>query len=669
MTTVPALDETEELLRGLAASAFDVTLDDAPALLAAVAVGIDPTDAVARIEAIRVEREAGATRGPAPAARLETLRAKMADAALDGFLVPLADEHQGEFIPPRAQRLAWLTGFGGSAGLAIVLDARAAIFVDGRYTLQVRHQVDTNVFAPHHLIESPPDRWLAENARPGMRIGFDPWLHTKAGVDRLRRGCERAGAELVAVDANPLDAAWADQPPPPLGPVVRHGDDVAGRASADKRAEAAATVKDDGADAAVLSAPDSIAWLLNVRGCDVGNTPLPLSYAILDTDGAVEWLVDPRKLPAATRGHVGEDVSVWDPGAFGVRLDALGAAKKRVRLDTASCPEWIRLRLEASGATIAAGGDPCTLPKARKNAVEIAGTRDAHVRDGAALTSFLAWLAAEAPTGGVTEMSAVERLFEFRRRDAGFRGNSFDTISGSGPNGAIVHYRVTAETNRALVPGDVYLVDSGGQYREGTTDVTRTVYIVPENGAAAPDDAREMNTRVLRGHIAIATARFPVGTSGTQLDALARLALWEAGVDYDHGTGHGVGSYLGVHEGPQRISKQGPAVPLEPGMIVSNEPGYYRTDGFGIRIENLVVVQPVAAAGSAEREILEFETLTLAPIDRALIEPSLMTAAEIGWLNAYHARVRDTIGPLVDDATRTWLAGATAPLRWISARE
>jgi Xaa-Pro aminopeptidase len=658
MPTTPA---TEELLRGLAASAFDVTLEDAPALLAEMAGDIDPTDAAARIEAIRAGREASAVRGPAPRERLAALREKMAGASLDGFLVPLADEHQGEFIPPRAQRLAWLTGFGGSAGLAIVLADRAAIFVDGRYTLQVRHQVDTAVFTPHHLIEAPPDRWLAENAGKGMRVGFDPWLHTKAGIDRLRRGCERAGAELVPVDANPLDAAWADQPPPPLGPVVPHADDVAGRSSADKRAEAAATVAEDGADAAVLSAPDSIAWLLNVRGCDVGNTPLPLSYAILHAGGAVEWFVDPRKLPAATREHVGADVSAMEPGAFGDRLDALGAAKKRVRLDTASCPEWIRLRLKAAGANVGSGGDPCTLPKARKNAVEIAGTRDAHVRDGAALTSFLAWLAAEAPKGGVTEISAVDRLFEFRRRDPGFRGNSFDTISGSGPNGAIVHYRVTPGTDRALTPGDVYLVDSGGQYRDGTTDVTRTVYIA--NGTGAPDDAREMNTRVLRGHIAIATARFPVGTSGTQLDALARLALWEAGADYDHGTGHGVGSYLGVHEGPQRISKQGPSVPLEPGMIVSNEPGYYRTDGFGIRIENLVVVRAAEMGGSAERDLLEFETLTLAPIDRALIEPSLMSAAELGWLNAYHARVRETVGPLVDDATRSWLAAATAPLQ------
>ena len=668
MTSQKANSAADALLRGLAASAFDTEAPDGNAVLAELLPDASPADARARIARLRAEHTAGETDGPAPAARLSALRDELARRDLGGFLVPLADEHQGEFIPPRARRLAWLTGFGGSAGLAAVLADRAAIFVDGRYTLQVRHQVDCEIFAPHHLIEFQPDRWLAENAAKGARIGFDPWLHTKAEIDRLRLGCARAGAELVALDDNPIDAVWDAQPPPPLGPVRPHPTEFSGLDAAEKRRRIAKEIAEGGAAAAVLSAPDSIAWLLNVRGADVGNSPLPLGYAIVHADGAVEWFIDPRKLTAATRDHIGADVTVYAPDRFGERLDALAAGGKdagggaAVRLDTAGCPEWIRLRLADAGTPIDASVDPCTLPKACKNDTEIAGTRAAHIRDGAALTSFLAWIVEEAPKGGVSEMSAVARLRDFRRADPAFRGNSFDTISGSGPNGAIVHYRVSAATDRALAPGDVYLVDSGGQYPDGTTDVTRTVFIGPEPGAAAPDDIREMNTRVLRGHIAIATARFPAGTGGTQLDALARLALWEAGVDYDHGTGHGVGSYLGVHEGPQRISKQGPGVPLQPGMIVSNEPGYYRTDAYGIRIENLVVVRPAAARNGDERKMLEFETITLAPIDRALIEPALLSPSERAWLDAYHARVRETISPLVNDATRAWLEEATAPI-------
>lgn len=649
---------------GIGASAFSLDRADAAKILGALGKGNgqDGNRLAARIAAWRAANRWGLDRVPAPADRLAALRARLDADGLDGFLVPLADEHQGEFIAPRAQRLAWLTGFGGSAGLAVVLADRAAIFVDGRYTLQVRDQVDVAAFVPHHITDSPPDRWLAETAKRGAKIGFDPWLHTPSGIERFRAACGRAGVELVAVAENPLDAVWTDQPLPPLGPVVVHPVSRAGVSSADKRSEIGEVLAAAGADAVVLSAPDSIAWLLNVRGSDVPNTPLVLSYAILRASGEVVWFVDARKLTAPVAGALGSGVEVRDPQAFGAALDALGAQGAAVRIDRAGVPFWIASRLEAAQATILPAADPCILPKARKNAVELAGTKAAHVRDGAALTRFLAWLAGAVPAGGVTEMSAAQRLLAFRREVELFRGVSFETISGSGPNGAIVHYRVSAATDRPLRPGEVYLVDSGGQYEDGTTDVTRTVYLADPSGASAPAEVRDRNTRVLKGHIAIATARFPVGTGGGQLDALARSALWQAGIDYDHGTGHGVGSFLGVHEGPQRISKLGGSPPLEPGMIVSNEPGYYRTGGYGIRIENLVVVRPEAGIAGAEREMLGFETITLAPIDRALIEPALLTADERAWLDSYHARVRDTLSPLVDAETRAWLERATAPV-------
>ena len=656
---IPALDE---VLHGIAASAFNPDLAGAEAVLAELLPGRDPAEIAGRIRCIRAERDDGLGRSPAPAERLEALRAELAKSRLTGFLVPLADEHQGEFIPPRAQRLAWLTGFGGSAGMAVVLSDSASIFVDGRYTLQVRTQVDTAAFVPRHLAETPADRWLAETLKKGDRLGFDPWLHTPAGIERLRAACKKAGAELVAVDANPIDAVWSGQPQPPLGPVLPHPAELAGASSAEKRGRIGKDIAAAGATAAVLSAPDSVAWLLNVRGCDVSNTPLPLGYAVIAETGAVDWFVDPRKITRAVHDKAGQDVTLRPPDAFAPRLAALGAAGAAVLLDPATCPEAIRQRLEAAGATIVTGADPCTLPKARKTDAELSGARAAHVRDGAALSTFLAWLAAEGATGAVTEMSAVRRLYDCRAVDPAFRGNSFDTISGSGPNGAIVHYRVGPETDRALMPGDVYLVDSGGQYADGTTDVTRTVYIPTTLGEVAPDDIRAMNTRVLKGHIAIATAVFPAGTGGGQLDALARRALWEAGVDYDHGTGHGVGAYLGVHEGPQRISKLGGSPPLEPGMIVSNEPGYYRAGEYGIRIENLVVVRAVDGIAGAERDMLGFETITLAPIDRALIEALLLTHPERAWLNAYHDRVRETLSPLVDPDTRRWLAEATVAI-------
>jgi Xaa-Pro aminopeptidase len=589
----------------------------------------------------------------AGAERLARLRSELAARGVHGFLVPRSDAHQGEYVPANAQRLAWLTGFTGSAGLAVVLAAEAALFVDGRYTLQAAGQVDGALYQHRHITEAPASEWIAEHLGKAT-LGYDPWLHTPGEIERIRAAAERAGGSLRALDSNPIDAIWIDRPAAPLAPVVPHEARFAGKSGADKRAEIAAGLVKAAVDAAVLTAPDSIAWLLNIRGGDVPHTPLPLSFAIVHRDATVELFIDKRKLAPGLERALGNGVSLLPPEALGAALDRLDG--KTAQADPASCAVWVFNRLEAAKARIHRAADPCQLPKACKNPVELAGTRAAHRRDGAALTRFLAWLAATAPKGGLKEIEVSDRLEEFRRGGEFFRDLSFPTISGAGANGAIVHYHASAKTERVLAPGSLYLVDSGAQYLDGTTDVTRTVAI----GAPSPE-MRDRFTRVLKGHIELALCRFPKGTTGSQLDALARHALWQVGLDYDHGTGHGVGSYLGVHEGPQRISKVASAQALLPGMIVSNEPGYYKTDAYGIRIENLVVVTAQPAAGG-ERELLGFETLTLAPIDRALVEPSLLSAAEIAWLDAYHAGVRDALTPLVDAATAAWLAAATEPL-------
>ena len=593
---------------------------------------------------------------PGHAARLGALRAELVRRGLAGFVVPHADEFQNEYLPPHAERLAWLTGFDGSAGTAIVLADGAALFVDGRYTLQVREQADAALWTFRHLTEEPPSAWLAERLRPGDRLGYDAWLHTPNQVSQLRAACERAGAELVAVDGNPLDAVWPDQPPPPAAPVVPHDIAFAGRTAADKRADIAASLA-QGAACVVLTRPDSIAWLLNIRGGDVAHTPLPLSFAILHGDATVDWCVDPAKLNDRLAAHLGNAVRIHGMTAFGSLLDALGKAGKTVQVAPGDAPTWVLDRLAAANAKLVRADDPVTLPKARKNAIEIAGTRAAHERDAVALARFLAWLDAETTARRVGEIEAADRLAGLRAEGEHFRDLSFDTISGSGPHGAVVHYRVTPQSDRTLQPGELYLVDSGAQYLDGTTDVTRTVAI-----GTPTAEMRDRFTRVLKGHIAIARARFPAGTTGAQLDTLARWHLWQAGLDFDHGTGHGVGSYLGVHEGPQRISKAGTGAALEPGMIVSNEPGYYKTGEYGIRIENLVVVREADAPAGAEKALREFETLTLAPIDRRLIDTALLTADETAWLDAYHARVRATVGPHLDAATCTWLEAAAAPL-------
>ena len=607
------------------------------------------------MDARHISREMSAKETAAE--KLARLRAEFARQGVDGFIVPRADEHQGEYVPPAAERLAWLTGFTGSAGLAVVLRDQAAVFVDGRYTLQAEAQVDGAQFQRRHLVEQPAAEWIATNLKAGETLGYDPWLLTPGDVDRYRAACTRAGGKLAPLAVNPVDAVWRDRPSPPLAPAVPHPVEFAGKSSTDKRRELAQRLASDKLDAAVLTAPDSIAWLLNIRGGDVTYSPLPLSFAILNADASVVLFIDSRKVSPDLVRHLGNAVHCAEPAELGPALDVLGRSKKRVLADPFTGAAWIFDRLAQAGANIQRGADPCQLPKACKNAVELEGTRRAHQRDGAALTRFLAWLARETPGGKLTELVASDRLEQFRAGGEHFKGLSFPTISGAGANGAIVHYHASPETERRLEPGSLYLVDSGAQYLDGTTDVTRTVAVGRPSA-----EMRDRFTRVLKGHIALASCQFPQGTTGSQLDALARKPLWDAGLDYDHGTGHGVGSYLGVHEGPQRVSKMPNAQPLLPGMIVSDEPGYYKTGAYGIRIENLVAVAPVNGVKANGKAMLGFETLTLAPLDRALIEPKLLDGAESAWIDAYHARVRTELTPLLDKETAGWLAAATRPL-------
>jgi len=578
--------------------------------------------------------------------RLAALRARLAAQGLAGFIVPRSDEYLGEYVPPCAERLAWLTGFTGSAGLAIVLADRAAVFSDGRYTLQLEQQTDGALWERRHIIDDKPEGWLRETA-PGARIGYDPWLMSADAVKRF------TGVTLVAVESNPVDDIWTDRPAPPMGLAVVHPLAYAGEASEAKRQRLAAALRDEAVDAALLTDPASLAWLFNIRGTDVEFCPFALGYALLRADASATLFMAPEKLSPGLRDHLGPDVAVLDRSALADTI--AGLQGKTVRYDSASQPAWFETALNGAGAKISPGPDPVTLPKARKNDTEQAGARAAHLRDGVAVTRFLAWLATAT---GQTEISAAERLLAFRAQGEHFRGESFPAISGAGEDGAIIHYRVTPETNRPLKPNEVYLIDSGGQYLDGTTDITRTIWTGP---GAAPEAVQAHVTRVLAGHIALAMAVFPHGVAGAHLDALARTALWQVGLDYDHGTGHGVGSYLSVHEGPAGISRAARPVPLEPGMILSNEPGYYLPGAYGIRLENLVLVQP-AAFPAAKKPFLRFEPLTLVPFDRALIAPALLSPAARDWLNAYHARVRAALAPHLDAATRHWLEAATAPI-------
>ena len=584
------------------------------------------------------------------------IRKAMAEQGLDGFLVPHEDEHQNEYLPAANDRLAWATGFTGSAGAAVILKERAAIFVDGRYTLQVRDQVDQQLFEIRDLVDGGVPAYLSEAARPGMTIGYDARLHSPDALARLRTATEKAGARLAPVETNPLDKAWGEaRPAQPTAPVVPHPLEYAGEDSASKRARVGKALAEQGAAAAVITAPASIAWLFNVRGSDVSRSPLPLAQAILNADGTARLFLDPAKVTADLPAFLGNEVRLERSDDLAAGLAELSG--KNVLVDPGASSAWYFETLRDSAAHTLAAADPCALPRACKNAVEVEGARRAHRRDGAALTRFLHWLATDAQKSLPDEVEIVGKLEAFREATGALKDLSFDTIAGAAANGAIVHYRPTRRLNRKSESGSLLLVDSGAQYLDGTTDVTRTVAM----GEPSPE-MRERFTLVLKGHLALARVRFPVGTTGSALDALARMALWARGLDYDHGTGHGVGSYLGVHEGPQRIAKQPNSTSLEPGMIVSNEPGYYKTGAYGIRIETLQVVTPPAPIAGGERPMLGFETLTLAPIDRRLVARDLLSDEERAQLDAYHARVLAEIGPLVEPEVRAWLEEVCAPI-------
>lgn len=588
--------------------------------------------------------------------RVARLRALMARLELDALLVPRADEHQGEYVSPSAERLRWLTAFSGSAGIAVVATKGAALFVDGRYTVQVRAEVDGGLFEFPDLPRSRISEWLVDELPKGAVVGFDPWLHTVAEIEQLTTALSARGLKLKPTAVNLVDRAWGrERPELPSGPVVVQSQRHAGRTAEAKIADVQSRLKKDGHDAVVLTLPDSVCWLLNIRGSDVAHNPVALAFAIVPALGKAELFIAKSKLDQAVREHLAGVAKVTDPSALLGRIKALRVAGRRVHLDAQSAA-WALGRALGGEKRFARGIDPCIALKARKNAAEIKGARAAHVRDGVAMARFLAWLDGADAEGELDEITAVRQLEAFRRASKVLREISFDTISGSGPNGAIVHYRVSNATNRTLHRGELFLIDSGGQYVDGTTDVTRTIAIGEPTA-----EMRERFTLVLKGHIAIATARFPKGTRGIDLDPFARRALWEKGLDYDHGTGHGIGSYLSVHEGPQSISKGG-LVALEPGMLVSNEPGYYKENAYGIRIENVVLVcEPEKVAGG-DRETMRFETLTLVPIDRRLVVAAMLSDAEKAWLDDYHARVRDTISPVLDDVTRRWLERATRPV-------
>lgn len=582
-------------------------------------------------------------------ARLSQLRARLAADGLDGFIVPRADAHQGEYVADADARLAWLTGFTGSAGFAIVTPDRAGVFIDGRYRVQVKAQVELSYFTPVPWPDTKPSDWLREALPAGGRLGFDPWLHTRQEIETLEKALADSGIGLIAVDRNPLDVIWTARPAPPVGRARAHDEAVAGETAADKRARLAAQLRDEGQAATLLTLPDSISWLLNIRGSDVPKNPIVQSFAVLSDDGHVALFADPAKFDDALRARLGNEVAILHPESL---APALLDLEGPVRIDPATAPEAAFRLLESANTQIARAADPAILPKARKNAAELDGMRAAHLRDGVAMVRLLAWLDAQDPAD-LTEIDVAEKL-ETLRREAGITDISFDTICGAGPNAALPHYRVTRATNRRLARGEVLLIDSGGQYPDGTTDITRTLPL----GDPLPD-AVAPYTAVLRGMIALSRTRFPQGVAGAHLDALARQHLWMQGLDYDHGTGHGVGAALCVHEGPVRISRIS-TLPLEAGMILSNEPGYYREGAFGIRIENLIAI--TEAEAEPGRTMLGFETLTLCPIDRRPIDTAALSRDEVEWLDAYHRQVRDVLSPHLDEDAREWLHQATRPL-------
>ena len=594
-------------------------------------------------------------------ARLDGLRKELARRGLDGFVIPISDEHMSEYVGSYAQRLNWLTGFGGSAGSAAVLQDRAAMFTDGRYTVQVRDQVSGALYDYEDVPATSPAKWIAEHAPEGAKIGYDAWLHGIGWAEEAEAAFARKGIELVPVDGNPIDAIWDDRPQASLAAAVPHGDEHAGRSSADKRSEVADWLKQEGYDATVVSALDSVAWLLNMRGSDVDNTPVALSYVLAHADGTAELFIAPDKVTPELTQHLGNAVTVRDRAEFVPALEALDG--KRVAVDPNHAVAGIFHALEQGGASVVRTDDPTVLPKAIKNPAEQQGHRDAQSRDGAAVARFLRWLGIEAPKGGVDELAAAAKLREFREAGGLLKDASFDTISAAAGHAALPHYKVDEDSNIPIPPSSIYLVDSGGQYLDGTTDITRTVWIGPGEPSA---EMVERNTRVLKGHIQLDMQKFPDRTTGGALDALARMHLWNGGVDYGHGTGHGVGSFLSVHEGPQRISKPGGAfpgteTPLREGMILSNEPGYYKPGEYGIRTENLVLVVDAGLADS-EGKYLGFETLTMVPLDRTLVDPALLSEAEIGWWNDYHTAVYATLAPQLEGDDLAWLEEQCAPL-------
>lgn len=592
--------------------------------------------------------------------RVKLLRHWLADKGLDGFLVPRADEHQGEYVADRSARLKWLTGFSGSAGVALVLRDRAFMFVDGRYTLQVRHEVDLDIFAIESLVDNPPASWIKDNLGKGARLGFDPWLHTINEVKALNVSAEQSGATLVPLDKNPIDIIWKDQPAPPVASVEIHPIGFAGELAKDKLVRLAAAMAKDGATHAVLTDPSSIAWAFNIRGGDVPHTPLALGFAVLAADGKHQLFMDRRKFSRTVAAYLTQLADLHEPGEFEAAIIALAKGGAKIALDPVLAAEKLRMLVEDNGGTFVAAPDPARIPRATKNQAEIAGSRAAHRRDGAAVAKLLCWLERQKP-GSLDEITVVTKLEETRRQTGEetqmpLRDVSFDTISGAGPNGAIMHYRVSRATNRKLAKGELFLLDSGAQYQDGTTDITRTVPI-----GQPTEEMRERFTLVLKGMIGISTLRFPAGTRGSEIDAVARMALWKHGCDFAHGTGHGVGSYLAVHEGPQRIARTG-TEKLLAGMMLSNEPGYYKEGSYGIRIENLILVTPADQVEGGDIAMHSFETLTLAPIDVRLIRTELLQREELQWLDAYHARVLAEIGPMLDGETLAWLEKATAPL-------
>ena len=592
--------------------------------------------------------------------RVAMLREWLAQNGLDGFIVPRADEHQGEYVADRSARLKWLTGFSGSAGVAIVLRDRAFVFVDGRYTLQVRNEVDLSIFSIESLVDNPPASWIKDNLGKGARLGFDPWLHTTGEIKALKASAEQSGATLVPLDRNPIDIIWKNQPEPPLAPVELHPIAFAGELAKDKLARLAGAIEKEGATHAVLTDPSSIAWAFNIRGGDVAHTPLALGFAILAADGKHQLFMDQRKFSRQVAAYLTQLADLHDPGAFEGAVAGLAKGGAKIALDPVLAAEKLKMLVEGNDGTVISAADPARIPRATKNQAEIAGSRAAHRRDGAAVAKLLCWLDRQKPAS-LDEIDVVTKLEEVRRQTGEetqmpLRDVSFDTISGAGPNGAIMHYRVSRATSRKLESGELFLLDSGGQYQDGTTDITRTVAI-----GQPTEEMRERFTLVLKGMIGISTLRFPAGTRGSEIDAVARMALWRHGCDFAHGTGHGVGSYLAVHEGPQRIARTG-TEKLLAGMMLSNEPGYYKEGAYGIRIENLILVTAAEQVEGGDIAMHGFETLTLAPIDTRLIRTDLLNRDELHWLDQYHARVLAEIGPMLDGETLAWLEKATAPL-------